>query len=254
MRRSAQSAIDDVESSSLVDEKPNSDKTENSVVPGTKRHNIFHTILQSSLPPQEKTQKRLGQEGVVAIAAGGETCGRMMSNALYYVLANKERVMPLLQQELLSVMPTPDTQPELKSLEQLPYLVRTTIPPHPCFLHNLFPSPSNTPSPQQTAIIRETLRLSALLTSRLPLVAPTQTLQYKSYVIPPGNAISMSLRHILHDPDIFESPMEFKPERWLKTNPDLERINRFYVPFSRGTRGCIGIKYVSVHDGGGSNV
>lgn len=112
-------------SSSSVDEQPNLEKTGESVSPATKRHNIFHTILQSSLPPQEKTPKRLGQEGVVSIAAGGETCGRMMSNALYYILANKDRVMPTLAQELMKVMPTPDVQPELNALEQLPYLVST---------------------------------------------------------------------------------------------------------------------------------
>jgi len=51
----------------------------------------------------------------------------------------------------------------------------------------------------------------------------------------------MSLRHILHSPTIFSNPHAFRPERWLKSNPDLERINQFYVPFSRGTRNCIGI-------------
>lgn len=73
-------------------------------------------------------------------------------------------------------------------------------------------------------------------------MAPNQALQYKDFVIPPGNPVSMSLRHILHNPDIFREPLEFRPERWLKTNPDLDRINKFYVPFSRGTRNCIGIK------------
>jgi len=48
----------------------------------------------------------------------------MMSTAVYYILANKDRVMPMLTQELMEVMPTPDVQPELKALEHLPYLVR----------------------------------------------------------------------------------------------------------------------------------
>lgn len=52
----------------------------------------------------------------------------------------------------------------------------------------------------------------------------------------------MSLRHILLNPDIFTDPLSFRPERWLKSNPHLEYINSFYVPFSRGTRNCIGIK------------
>ena len=72
------------------------------------RHNIFQTILRSSVPPQEKTAKRLGQEGFVAIAAGGEICGRMMTDALYHTLANKDQVMPILAKELAEVMPTPD--------------------------------------------------------------------------------------------------------------------------------------------------
>jgi len=119
MRREAQAAIDEASMSLTVDEE----KTEKSVLPTTKRHNIFRTILQSSLPSQEKEQMRLGQEGFVAIAAGGETCGRMMSTAVYYVMAHKTQVMPRLSQELLEVMPTRDAQPDLKDLEQLPYLV-----------------------------------------------------------------------------------------------------------------------------------
>lgn len=95
---------------------------------------------------------------------------------------------------------------------------------------------------QQTAVVRETLRVSAILTSRLPLVAPDEALQYQDFVIPPGNAVSMSLRHILHNPDIFRDPLKFLPERWLPTNPDIDMVNKFYVPFSRGTRSCIGIK------------
>lgn len=88
-----------------------------------KRHNIFHTVLKSNLPAPEKLPKRLGQEGFVAIAAGGETCGRMLTNGVYYTIANKERVWSQLKEELWQVMPTLEVQPDLKALEQLPYLV-----------------------------------------------------------------------------------------------------------------------------------
>ena len=40
--------------------------------------------------------------------------------------------------------------------------------------------------------------------------------------------------------DLFPEPGSFKPERWLgEKGKELERWN---VSFSRGTRGCIGIK------------
>lgn len=119
MRWSAQAAIDE-ESRSALHEKLRLEKTEQPA----ERHNIFRTVLHSSLPPQEKTSQRLGQEGFVAIAAGGETCGRMLTLAIYYILANRDRIMPMLTMELEAVMPTPETQPELKALEQLPWLVR----------------------------------------------------------------------------------------------------------------------------------
>ncbi len=128
MRQSAQFTIDEA-SSPLGHKKPDFENTGKSGLPAEGRHNIFRTILQSSLPPQEKSSKRLGQEGFVAIAAGGETCARMLSNGLYYIHANKDRVLPTLLQELMEVMPAPNVQPDLKALEQLPYLVGAS----PCF-------------------------------------------------------------------------------------------------------------------------
>ena len=55
----------------------------------------------------------------------------------------------------------------------------------------------------------------------------------------------MTLRDVLLDPSIFTQPLDFKPERWLADNPDLQRINQAYVPFGRGTRMCLGLKYAT---------
>lgn len=52
----------------------------------------------------------------------------------------------------------------------------------------------------------------------------------------------MTLRDVLLDPDVFDEPMSFKPERWLSSNPDLLRIMHNYVPFGRGSRMCLGMK------------
>lgn len=54
----------------------------------------------------------------------------------------------------------------------------------------------------------------------------------------------MTLRDVLLDPSIFPDPMKFRPSRWLAENPDLQRISHHFVPFSRGTRMCLGLKYV----------
>jgi Cytochrome P450 len=41
----------------------------------------------------------------------------------------------------------------------------------------------------------------------------------------------------------FEDPMSFKPERWL--DPNARELESRLVSFSRGSRGCLGIKSVN---------
>jgi cytochrome P450 len=48
----------------------------------------------------------------------------------------------------------------------------------------------------------------------------------------------MSAYYILMDPIIFKNPHEFRPERWL--GPEARDIEPFFVPFSRGSRACLG--------------
>lgn len=39
--------------------------------------------------------------------------------------------------------------------------------------------------------------------------------------------------------DIFPEPKTFRPERWL--GADEKRLLRYFTPFTRGTRACVGI-------------
>lgn len=52
----------------------------------------------------------------------------------------------------------------------------------------------------------------------------------------------MTVRDLLMDSEVFDAPLEFRPERWLQTNPGLEQLNRNWQPFSRGSRICPGMK------------
>ena len=52
----------------------------------------------------------------------------------------------------------------------------------------------------------------------------------------------MSSHFIHRNAEIFESPDEFRPERWLHENG--KKLDRWLVSFSRGPRSCLGLKYV----------
>ncbi|KAL1619767.1 hypothetical protein SLS56_009968 [Neofusicoccum ribis] len=53
------------------------------------------------------------------------------------------------------------------------------------------------------------------------------------------NPISMSIPDIVHSENIFPEPMKFMPERWFNAT-DLQ--NRYFVPFGKGTRMCVGME------------
>ena len=47
--------------------------------------------------------------------------------------------------------------------------------------------------------------------------------------------------YLMHtDSTVYDKPFDFVPERWLgDINPEM---NRNFVPFSRGSRNCLGMK------------
>lgn len=52
----------------------------------------------------------------------------------------------------------------------------------------------------------------------------------------------MSAYLMQSDPSVYPEPKKFQPERWLG---DIDpAMNRNYVPFCRGSRNCLGMKYV----------
>lgn len=88
------------------------------------------------------------------------------------------------------------------------------------------------------AVLRETLRLhpSAPFFVRTPNAEEGARLP-GDYHVKHGQAVAISLHSLHRDPEIFESPEEFRPERWLDGTvypPDA------YKPFGTGGRACIG--------------
>jgi cytochrome P450 len=115
-------------------------------------------------------------------------------------------------EELKTVMPNAHDRPVLAKLEKLPYL---------------------------TAIILEGLRITHGVSHRIMRAFPHHALHYNGLEIPPGTSVMMTSLLLHENETIFPEPRLFQPERWLHGNRD--RLERYLVAFSRGTRGCLGI-------------
>lgn len=68
-------------------------------------------------------------------------------------------------------------------------------------------------------------------------------LMIDGHSIPIGCDIGTSAYAIHHHPLIYDRPFEYRPERWLKKQEGDSQLSddlNAYIPFSAGSRGCIG--------------
>ncbi|KAL4867800.1 hypothetical protein BDV12DRAFT_186359 [Aspergillus spectabilis] len=176
------------------------------------RSSVFRHVLSSDMPESERETERLAREALSLFGAGTATLVRAFSVMFYYILSNPH-IKDRLREELTDIMADyPSKIPTWQELERLPYL---------------------------HGIVKEGLRLSYGVMRHLARISPDQALQYKQWTIPAGTPVGMSSYSLHSDPETYPEPLKFLPERWMdKYNPNM---NRNWVPFSRGSRMCIGM-------------
>ena len=174
-------------------------------------HSIFHELLDSDLPASEKTVPRLIDEALTIVAAGSNTTAHFLKTTSFHILANPS-ILAKLRAELQGIASNPAELPPLRDLEHKPFL---------------------------NAVIKEGFRISYGITSRLTRIAPNEDLAFNNYVIPTGTPVGMTSILIHENQTLFPAPKAFKPERWLE--PGAQRLEKYLVNFSKGTRACLGM-------------
>ncbi|KAF5197501.1 Cytochrome p450 [Thalictrum thalictroides] len=94
------------------------------------------------------------------------------------------------------------------------------------------------------AIVKETLRLYP----SAPIVGPHESMEdctVSGYNVPKGTGLLVNISKIQRDPRIWCNPCEFKPERFLTTqaNVDVRGQHFEFLPFGSGRRSCPGISF-----------
>ncbi|KAK6995986.1 putative cytochrome P450 [Favolaschia claudopus] len=99
--------------------------------------------------------------------------------------------------------------------------------------------------PYVRALILEAHRFRPVVPLGLPHAA-ISALEYEGYIIPEGATIFVNVWGIFHDPDLFEEPEKFRPERYVLTEngtkPGVDgSALRHTLPFGFGRRICPGM-------------
>ena len=92
--------------------------------------------------------------------------------------------------------------------------------------------------PYLNCVVQETLRLYGAAPGGLPRTTPSQGAVLCGLYIPADVTVTTQAYTLHRNPDIYEDPLVFKPQRWL--NP-TQAMRDAYMPFGAGTRVCIGV-------------
>ncbi|CAI9090024.1 OLC1v1024707C1 [Oldenlandia corymbosa var. corymbosa] len=91
-------------------------------------------------------------------------------------------------------------------------------------------------------VIKETLRLHP----PLPLLIPRESreqCEIDGYIIPPKTRVLVNAWAIGRDPEAWDDPESFRPERFENHSVDFNGTNHEYIPFGAGRRSCPGISF-----------
>ena len=145
------------------------------------------------------------------VVGGTETASSTVEFAMAEMM-NKPEIMKKVQTELENVVGKNAIVEEFH-IQKLPYLY---------------------------AVMKEVLRLHPVL----PLMvnhSPSVSSVVANYRIPKGAQVFVNVWAIHRDPSIWQSPLEFLPERFLNGKGDYSGNDFNYLPFGPGRRICAGM-------------
>ncbi|KAI8139672.1 cytochrome P450 [Fennellomyces sp. T-0311] len=148
--------------------------------------------------------------------AGHDTTANALTFAIYSLAVNKD-VQNKARKEILDLLGDEprDIHPTLDDCKRMPYI---------------------------DMIIKETLRMNAPANDLLARIA-SEDLELGGVIIPKGTMVSVDFHALHFRPDTWTEPERFIPERFEENGEHSKHEGVTWVPFSGGTRQCIGINF-----------
>nr|ALX81393.1 cytochrome P450 [Liposcelis entomophila] len=173
----------------------------------------FLDLLIQSEEGSKLTDREVREQVDTFMFAGHDTISSALSFSLY-CLAHNPELQEKAYQEQLSIFGDSDRLPTFADIQEMKYLEKVVKE-----AQRLFPS-----IPLIGRLISEDLELPG------------------GYLVPKGAEIILLTWGLHRDPRVWKNPEQFDPENF---SPDAIQVRNpySYVPFSAGSRNCIGQKY-----------
>lgn len=193
--------------STLLREKANNDST---------------TIRQAIKSTNQMSDIEILSEALFLLVAGLDTTRTSLST-ITYLLAHNQHVQDKLYEELKAIAVYEDNQ---------------------VGRHLKFDYDSLTSCHYLDAVISESLRFMTPAPYTDRQVGRDYRIEKYNIELKKGEQILLGFHSVHHDPDYWDKPEEFKPERFLPGKEGRDRIvPGSYAPFGLGPRHCIGMRF-----------
>ncbi|KAI4135053.1 MAG: hypothetical protein LQ347_001004 [Umbilicaria vellea] len=188
---------------------------------GKAPHCYAREILESkeSLYAQGLTEEHLAWVSGGLVEAGFETTAATLNSLVLHLAAN-QRVQNEAQEEFMHIV-GPNRLPTFADMRNLPYV---------------------------RACVKEMLRMNPILAPGIRHYA-SEDVMYNGHVIPKGTVLLANTAFLHYDPERFENPFDFMPERYLGHNlysseylAMSDPYRRDHFTFSTGRRTCPGAR------------
>ncbi|KDP27354.1 hypothetical protein JCGZ_20178 [Jatropha curcas] len=189
------------------------------------------TLLNLHLSDEEEEKMTLNEGEIVGlcnefVSAGTDTSAISLQWIMANIVKNptiQENILKEIKEVVTGKDDTKEENPTIKEddLQKMPYL---------------------------KAVVLEGLRRHPPGYAPATPHAVTEDAELGGYNIPKGTAVNFLIADIGRDPNVWENPMEFKPERFLKGNFDLTGSREIkMMPFGAGRRICPGYGLAMLH-------
>ncbi|PYI09335.1 benzoate 4-monooxygenase cytochrome P450 [Aspergillus sclerotiicarbonarius CBS 121057] len=179
----------------------------------TDRKDFLHYILAAMETEKGMSGAEMNVNAFSFSIAGSESSATALSALTCFILTHRE-VYERLVAEIRGAFETCE-QIEISSLTRLPYL---------------------------NAVLQETLRIYPPVAVTLPRVVPANGATIDGQFVPAGVTVGVNHFACYHDPQNFDRPLDFLPERWLPECQEafVDDHRGCFQPFSFGPRNCLG--------------
>ena len=174
---------------------------------------LLDVLLKSSIDGKPLTNPEIAEEVDTFMFEGHDTVTSALTFGFYLLSRNPEAQQKIYEEvtgivgDDLSVYPTFNQLQDMKFVELCIKETLRMYPPVPIYGRNL-----------------------------------DEDIDLDGRIVPKGTNLNMNIYNVNMDPNNFENPEEFIPERFNEANARHE--NPFvYVPFSAGPRNCVGQKF-----------